>query len=98
MVDVPGEHAGRVLAFHGGRHVPSRREPVARCAASLCGVPIGDDGGDTHINPGSGPWRSRIHGTRIARTSVQLQVGDAFFVLPVAVMVPDRMTSYELVS
>jgi len=99
---VVGEHAGQVLAFRrwesGGDEAIVL---VGRCTASIGSRPVGGPWGNTRLNLGghrARAWRCLLHGTRIADVARDVQIGDVFSVLPVAVLVPDRMSSYELVS
>ena len=99
---VAGEHAGQVLAFRRGAAGGDEAiVVVGRCTASLGSPPVGERWGDTRLDLGSGrssEYRCLINGTRIADAGGQMRIGDVFSVLPVSVLVPDRMSSYELVG
>jgi (1->4)-alpha-D-glucan 1-alpha-D-glucosylmutase len=101
-VDIAGEHADRVVDFRRRRRDETEAIVlVGRWTASLESPPVATSWGDTRMDLGRATpvkWRCLIHGTRIAEESGQMQIGDVFSVLPVAVLVPDRMSSYELVS
>jgi (1->4)-alpha-D-glucan 1-alpha-D-glucosylmutase len=99
---VVGEHAGRVLAFRrGAADGEEAIVVVGRRTASLGSPPVGAMWGDTRLDLGDGrssEYRCLVNGTRIADISGQMRIGDVFSVLPVSVLVPDRMSSYELVG
>ncbi|MDB4891533.1 MAG: malto-oligosyltrehalose synthase [Gemmatimonadetes bacterium] len=99
---VAGEHADRVVAFRRGEKGAGEAIVlVGRWTASLESPPTAESWEETWIDLGrdfSAEWRCLIHGTRIADSSGRMRVGDVFSVLPVSVLVPDRMSSYELVS
>jgi (1->4)-alpha-D-glucan 1-alpha-D-glucosylmutase len=99
---VVGEHAGRVVAFRRGSSAGDQAIVlVGRLTASLGGPPVKETWGNTRVDLGDVPragWRCLVHGTRIADVGTKMKVGDVFSVLPVAVLVPDRMSAYELVS
>jgi (1->4)-alpha-D-glucan 1-alpha-D-glucosylmutase len=94
-----GRHADQLLAF---RRVGAGDDQaiilVGRRTTSVGSAPLGDAWGDTSIVSAGGSWRCLIHGTRIADCGGRMRVGDVFSMLPVAVLVPDRKSSYELVS
>jgi (1->4)-alpha-D-glucan 1-alpha-D-glucosylmutase len=99
---IMGEHADRVVAFRRGHRADDGVVVlVGRWTASLESPPAAESWTDTQLDLGRNPsakWRCLIHGTRIADEGGKLRIGDVFSVLPVAVLVPDRMSSYELVS
>jgi (1->4)-alpha-D-glucan 1-alpha-D-glucosylmutase len=97
-----GEHAGRVLAFRRGTVGGEQAiVVVGRCTGALGKSPVGEVWGNTRLDLGTGDaqrWCCLVNGTRIADISGLMRIGDVFSVLPVAVLVPDRMSSCELVS
>src|SRR4029079_10068814 len=90
---VGGEHAGQVLAFRrwesGGDEAIVL---VGRCTASIGSRPVGGPWGNTRLTLGGHRGRAGrclLQGTRIADVARDVQIGDVFSVLPVAVLVPD---------
>jgi (1->4)-alpha-D-glucan 1-alpha-D-glucosylmutase len=101
QLDAEGEYADRLFAFR--RALRDRDQAVVlvgRRTAAIGNPPVGDTWRDTRVDLGSGvgAWRCLIHGTRIAVADGQIRIGDAFSVLPVAVLVPVNPTPDRLVS
>ena len=74
---------------------------AGRCLAPLGHPPTGDAWGDTWLELGDDAWKDWecvIHGARIAVSHGRIRVGDAFSVLPVAVLTPGESVFDELVS